>query len=838
MPAAPDARAQPAPQAQAQAQAQAAAAAAPPSQPGATRSTRPGAAGIATTAELAELRRRLGMPMAAETGPADPPPRPAATGGDSQEPGPPRPPARGDRPTPGTGPGPGTGPRSAASPDPAPALDPALHAAARRDQRRRNRGEDSEYGRQADPPEHFARDTGWARDREADADGAHRQGHGYGHGSQFGYGQVRDPRREHGPARAWEQAGWDSTATIRRGDPRRDDTLRPDARGGAGHDDVPRPAGRDGGGAGGGLDGGGSRGVGRAREADARLAGPARDGRPGGEPSRRVEPFDHERTQIIRGLRSRRVPGAESFRVPHAPTAEGLIPMSGTMTGEFFLGSLIRPETAAPGRGDRLAGGARGHGGGAPTGGASATEPADYGLADLSEEIGAGGRHRVERTTHGSSRSRAIWTLVDQVLSSGTNAVMSFVIANSVSSTSEFGAFGIAFAIFSLMIGFSKAAGTSPLGIKFADASPRVFRAAGAAGTGTAFVIGLLSGVVTLVVGLGVGGAVGKSLVAMGLVFPALLLQDAWRQVFFAEGRPAAAAINDGVWAVVQFAAIFALIVRDVTTSWAMLLAWGGAAAVAAVLGIYQAGYTPATGQVRAWLAEHRDINGYMSAEYLTVQGAQQASTLLLGTVGAIDLVGALRGVQTLLGPTTILAVGIVSWAIPEFSRRTDMTARARLRAAYALSGVIVGVGVAWGTIFLVLPPSIGHALLDDTWEQTHHLLALSIVQQAGPAATVGPACMLYALGKAKLTFRANLILAPQLLVYPVVGLELGGATGAVVGYIAAFWITVPFWFLLVASAAREAEREAGAAAEDPAQADSEMTEKVGDVSAAGPGAS
>ncbi|CAO5228657.1 MATE family efflux transporter [Frankia sp. AgKG'84/4] len=579
-----------------------------------------------------------------------------------------------------------------------------------------------------------------------------RLGHGYGDGSKFGYGfgQGAQPRAGRGGGPSRGPGRWDTPA-----EPHREGT------------------------------------------------------RPEAAPRRRVEPFDHEQTQIIRGLHGRRVPRSESYQIRHQREAEGLIPMSGPMTGEFFLGGMFRQDGEAASA-PQPAG---------PAGPAASTltappEPADYGLADLSEEIGAGGRHRAERTTRGSSRSRAIWTLVDQVLSSGTNAVMSFVIARSVS-TSEFGAFGVAFAIFSLMIGFSKAAGTAPLGIRFADAQPRVFRAAAAAGVGTAFAVGLLSGVVTLLVGLGVGGSVGAALVAMGLVFPALLLQDAWRQVFFAEGRPAAAALNDGVWAVVQFVAIFALIVRDVSTSWAMLLAWGGAAAVAAVLGIYQAGFGPATGQVRTWLVDHRDINGYMSAEYLTVQGAQQASTLLLGALNAIDIVGALRGVQTLLGPTTILAVGIVSWAIPEFSRRKDMSPAARLRAAYALSAVIVSVGVIWGTIFLVLPESVGHALLGDTWAQTHHLLALSIVQQAGPAATVGPACMLYALGKAKLTFRANLILAPQLLVYPVIGLELGGGTGAVVGYIAAFWITVPFWFLLLRSATLEDDESAADSASE-----------------------
>ncbi|WP_175084559.1 hypothetical protein [Candidatus Frankia nodulisporulans] len=749
----------------------------------------------------------------------------------------------GERPEPAGSPV-DAGAEPASGGDPPPSADPLLATTAELAQLRRKLGmPDIAEVRRAERE----RRRGMNRAAPADAADAatrrptgdtidHQPGHGYGHGRQFGH----EPTREHGrgrepsypsdPERGPEPAfsgpripGGRTGEPVGRVHP--PGSSPGEQRADGAHGDTGTGAGTAGGaGTRAGTDGPGPR-----AGTDRRMPTQAQQRPAVVEPVRRVETYDPEKTQILRGLHGRRVPGVDSFRVRHAPSAEGLIPMSGTLTGEFFLGSLTRPDRSASptegdGHGQRDQGqrgpaqrgqGQRGQGrrGGGTTAGSHArrttlVEPVDYGLDDLSVDVETGSKHRAERTTKGSSRSRAIWTLVDQVLSSGTNAGMSFVIAHSVS-PSEFGAFAIAFAIFSLMIGFSKAAGTSPLGIRFAGASPAVFRGAAAAGTGTAFAVGLFSGVVTLFAGLSVGGSVGASLVAMGLVFPALLLQDAWRQVFFAEGRPAAAAANDAVWAVVQFGAIFALIVQDVSTSWAMLAAWGGAAGVAALLGLYQAGFNPATRQVKSWLVEHRDINGYMCAEYLTVQGAQQASTLLLGTLGAIDLVGALRGVQTLLGPTTILAVGIVSWAIPEFSRRKDMSAPARIRAAYALSGVIVAVGVIWGTVFLLLPASVGHSLLGPTWDQTHHLLALSIIQQAGPAATVGPACMLYALGKAKLTFRANAILAPQLLVYPVIGLHFGGATGAVVGYIAAFWITVPFWYLLVASAARDAARDA-----------------------------
>ena len=57
----------------------------------------------------------------------------------------------------------------------------------------------------------------------------------------------------------------------------------------------------------------------------------------------------------------------------------------------------------------------------------------------------------------------------------------------------------------------------------------------------TALALGAVAGVVSLVVGLALGGGVGRALVALGVVLPGLLVQDAWRYVFFAAGRPAAA---------------------------------------------------------------------------------------------------------------------------------------------------------------------------------------------------------------------------------------------------------------------------------------------------------
>ncbi|TCJ31758.1 hypothetical protein [Parafrankia sp. BMG5.11] len=388
-----------------------------------------------------------------------------------------------------------------------------------------------------------------------------------------------------------------------------------------------------------------------------------------------------------------------------------------------------------------------------------------------------------------------MWTVLDQVASSGTNAAINFVIARRVSAT-EFGAFAIAYTIFALVMGLSRAASTTPLGIHYATASPPTFRVAARAASGTALTLGVLSGAVLLAAGTASTGALGSNLVAMGIVMPALLVQDSWRYTFFAEGRPAAALANDLVWATTMVAAFAALPARFSSDAACLVLAWGAAAVVAALLGIAQTRAWPDPRRAIRWFTAHRETTGFMTAEYVTVQGAQQTSTLIIGMFGSSSLVGALRGIQTLLAPTTNLAVALTSFAIPEFARRPDMPLRTRSRLAYALSAVVVASSTIWALVFLVLPDGFGRALLGDTWLQTRGLLGLAIVQQAGPALAVGPAAVLYALGRTRLTFRINLRFAPLLLACPLIGLHLGGAKGVIVGYIIAFWSTIPTWII------------------------------------------
>jgi len=220
---------------------------------------------------------------------------------------------------------------------------------------------------------------------------------------------------------------------------------------------------------------------------------------------------------------------------------------------------------------------------------------------------------------------RAGWNLLDQMISSGTNAVLSFLVARQLSD-SAFGGFAVAFTVFSLLVGASRAISTAPLGMRFADAGRARFARASSTVTGTALALGAAAGAVAVVTGLVLGGDVGRALVALGLVLPGLLVQDAWRDVFFAAARPAAAALNDAAWAVVQLLAVVGLLVVGVSTAGPLVLAWGAAAAAAAVLGGVQARARPAPARTVSWLREHRDVTRYLIAEFAVLQGAQQGA--------------------------------------------------------------------------------------------------------------------------------------------------------------------------------------------------------------------
>ena len=90
-------------------------------------------------------------------------------------------------------------------------------------------------------------------------------------------------------------------------------------------------------------------------------------------------------------------------------------------------------------------------------------------------------------------------------------------------------------------------------------------------------------------------------------------------------------------------------------------------------------------------------------------------------------LIGALRAAMTLLGPVNIVGFAASNFAVPELVKRR-LSRRGMVRAAIALSLVLVAVDAAWGGVLLLLPDPVGEALLGDTWHEARGVLLAMVV--------------------------------------------------------------------------------------------------------------
>ena len=186
---------------------------------------------------------------------------------------------------------------------------------------------------------------------------------------------------------------------------------------------------------------------------------------------------------------------------------------------------------------------------------------------------------------------RAGWNVADQVLSSLSNFALSVLVARALT-TSGYGAFALSFSLYAYALTLSRLL-SQPLMIRYSGAGSAGLTAGAGQAAGAALVLGALAGVAMLVVGLLLRGTAGWSIATVGVLLPGLLVQDCYRVLFFASGRPAAAAASDAVWGVVQLAGVVGVIALGRGGPEAYLLAWGLAGWLSAVWAAVRSGSGP-----------------------------------------------------------------------------------------------------------------------------------------------------------------------------------------------------------------------------------------------------
>lgn len=397
------------------------------------------------------------------------------------------------------------------------------------------------------------------------------------------------------------------------------------------------------------------------------------------------------------------------------------------------------------------------------------------------------------------------WAGLDQAVSSCTNFGITVVAARELSRTG-FGTFGLAFSISIVVMGFLRALVTEPLLSRPEAAAGERRRPAFAAVTGASLVFGGVAAAGVAVAGLILQPDIGRALLTLAVLLPGVCVQDAWRYCFISQGRPLAAVVNDSVWLLAQVAALVVLAATGRWSPASILLAWGGAGAGAALLGLYQARVLPRPQAAWSWLRDQRDLAGRYSLEFVTSNGATQLVLVGLGAISGLTALGAVRGAQTFFGPLGVLFNSVLLAVVPGATRLRSEPARLR-RLAGAVSAGVCAIAVAWTIAGVALPGSAGRELFGASWESTRRvLLPMGLVFIANGVAG-GPYAGLRSLAAAREGLHVRLLSLPLVIGASLAGAAIAGATGFTYGLAGATIITAPiYWWQFTRASARFVE--------------------------------
>ncbi|MER5931799.1 hypothetical protein [Streptomyces sp. NPDC002054] len=396
---------------------------------------------------------------------------------------------------------------------------------------------------------------------------------------------------------------------------------------------------------------------------------------------------------------------------------------------------------------------------------------------------------------------RLSWGLADQAVCSMTNFAVGLYVARSLGLTA-FGVFSLAWLTYGVVLNVARGLSTDPLVVRFSGVPEASWRAAAARASGASLGVGAALGSVCLLIGLGLGGRVGAAFACLGVVLPALLLQDAWRYSFFAAGTGRKAFANDLLGGIALVPAM--LVAARVGSVAAFVLAWGATAAVAAAYGCLQSGILPRLAGAPGWLREQRDLGYRYLVENVSLSGASQLRAYGLGAIVGVGAVGAVRGAELLLGPFLALLMGLSLVTVAEAARVLRQAPDRLARFCFLLGGGQAAAALLWGAALLLVPDRAGELVLGGVWQSASELIVPATLGVAGAGLGTGAAAGLRALTAARRSLRCQLFASACYVGGGLGGAAVAGTIGSAWGVAAATVCASAVWWLQLRSALRE----------------------------------
>ncbi len=309
------------------------------------------------------------------------------------------------------------------------------------------------------------------------------------------------------------------------------------------------------------------------------------------------------------------------------------------------------------------------------------------------------------------ANTRAMTTLADQCVASGSNFAVGIVVAR-ISGPAGLGGFALAYTGWILVTLIHRSFITDPMmimGDLSGDGKDKFIRRGFAADV----TLGVMAGCIIAAVGMALL-VVGQHTFGVGLlsVAPWILvldLQDYWRQVGFLQGTPKKSLMNDLLFNAVQALAFGVVFLAGLHSVFAVVSAWGLGAAVAALYGLRQFSVRPSIHGGGSFLRSHWQMSRWLVGERTASWGGSQLYLILTGVLLGPAALGGLKAAQGLMiGPTNVFIGAAGSFGLPEASRQLAERGRDGLvRVSRFVTAAGVTGSAACGIAVLVAAPAL-----------------------------------------------------------------------------------------------------------------------------------
>ncbi|MBY6349123.1 hypothetical protein [Rhodococcoides corynebacterioides] len=389
----------------------------------------------------------------------------------------------------------------------------------------------------------------------------------------------------------------------------------------------------------------------------------------------------------------------------------------------------------------------------------------------------------------------AFWGVLDQGLYSFNALVLAIAVGREASPTA-FGAYGVAFTVFTLAITASRAMLVMPFMMEKSRVSNRSVDTAGVLGL-TVAVSGLF-GSTLFVAALFFNGSLRPALATMAISGAFVIFQDVLRYVTLSAYSMRRVCTIDSTWLSLNVLLQLALLLLDTRSVGMHIGAWGVSVLASFAVVPKRVWQIPSRTIVCRYFRQNFSHARNLVIEAVGTSGSQYVATLGLSIYMGLTFAGEVRAAQVLLGPLVVASQGLLMAALPSVLRANG-TRKQVLTNSARFSVLLFCFAIFYFAVLVAFPDALGAALFGGTWTIAQNLLLPLAISQALGAFALGATLAFRAFDITAATMELRLWLFPLAPSLGLAGAILGSNLGAAIGLAAASLIaSIGLWLRLL----------------------------------------